>query len=217
MAKRLAVLVSLVLACLPLNTGRAETLEDETLFMAAVEGVEYVELLPCAEVNFDELLEDEFQSKAAQGVCRWYISEYMYAEDWYRQLWNHTRIVLTEPCVIKVDADEYGNTTIYCYAIIASYALLRGDDGALYFSPTSYVTEWLFRVHLDIFDEIECVENVWDMDEELDPGSGCGTEGFPGMSYELYERFSSQFKDTDGIAQRYLDLNGIDATVVNWH
>ena len=214
MKKLLASLLAMVLACMPLNRGRTETIDD--MFMANIEGVEYIELLPCAMVNYDELFEDEFQAKASQGVCRWYISRYTYAEDWYRQFWNHTMVVLTKPTVIKVEEDEHRNTTIYCYAAIASYALFRGDDGALYFPMSSYVTEWLFRVYIDCFGRIEYVENVLDMDEELYPGAGYGTQGFPGMSDELLERFSNQFEDTTGIAQKYLELNGINATVVDW-
>lgn len=205
MKKLLAFALALGLTCAPLRAMRAEG-QPETL-------TAYTELLPCAEVCFDELLDEPFQAKAAEALSLHFIHLYPYSGDWHHQLWNHTRVILTEPHVFMAETDEHGMTTVYCFATIDSYALLRGDDGALYFTQ-HLDTEGFYRVCL-FGDDIASVTWMGDTeDDELYPGAGYADEGYPGWSDELERQIPDPCWSTAHIAQRYLDLNGIDATVI---
>lgn len=210
MKKLLASVLALGLICAPLSMCRAE----DVFSLGGPEGVtRYTEPLPCAEVRFDELFDDEMQAKAAQALSLYLINSYPYASDWYRQLWNHTRVILTEPHVFQTEVDEHGMTTIYCFGVVGSYALLRGDDGAQCFFQ-DLETEGLYRVYL-FDDRIEDVERVTAMDEELYPGAGCADEGYPGLTHALEEQIPDQCWNTVHIARQYLDLNGIDASIID--
>lgn len=210
MKKLFVAVLALGLSFAPLCAGRAEC---SFLGFWRPEGVTtYTGLLPCAEVRFDDLLDEVFQAKAAEGLSLYFINSYSYTGDWYHQLWNHTRVILTEPHIFKAEVDEHNMTTIYCFGTIGSYALLRGDNGSLYFAQDLY-TEGLYRVHL-YHDEIDSVEWVGNMDEELYPGAGLADEGYPGLTYKLEKQIPDQCWGTAHIAQKYLDFNGIDATVV---
>lgn len=115
--------------------------------------------------------------------------------------------------MFKAETGEHGMTTVYCFATIDSYALLRGNDGALYFSQ-DFHTEGLYRVYL-FGDEIDSVEWIGDTeDDELYPGAGYADECYPGWSEELDRQIPDQRWSTAHIARPYLDLNGIDATVI---
>ena len=212
MKKLLSVLLLLGMLCIPLSMGIAET------SYLPVDDVEYVELLTCPEVDWAQLMDDETQISTAEALTRWFIGDNALRQNWYHQFWDHTAGILTEPYLIKVDGDEYGYRTIYCFADISSFGLLQGDDGALYFTQ-SEDDIWLFRVSIkNSWDDmwIEDVYPITDMDEELYPGAGYGTQGFAGLTDELMIEIPDKYWSCIDIAQKYLELNGIDATVIVW-
>ena len=215
MKKWLAVLFSIVLACLPVHIGRAESYYA----YAYLKGVEYTEQLACPEVHLEQLMDDELQARTADALTRWFIADWSLREDWYHELWNHNTVILSEPYIIRVDEDELNDVTVYCFACISSYSLFQGDDGDRYLAEGISDVR-LFRVEWHGYDDptgfLADVHCVTSMDEELYPGAGYGTRGFAVLTDELIAEIPERYWRTGAIAQRYLDLNGIDATIVEW-
>lgn len=213
--KWLAALLFVALIHLPVSAGRA----GDYYQYADLEGVAYLEKLPCPEVHLEQLIEDELQARTADALSRWFIAYWSLREDWYHEFWNHETVILTEPYIIRVEEGAYRDVTVYCFACITSFSLFRGDDGERYFAEDLSDVR-LFRVKWDGYDDptrfADDVYCITSMDEELFPGAGYGTQGFPGLTDELIAEIPEQYWWDGGIAQRYLDLNGIDATIVAW-
>lgn len=210
--KLLSVLLLLGMLCIPLSSGMAE------ITYSPADDVEYVELLTCPEVDWAQLMDDEIQISTAEALTRWFIGYNALRQNWYQQFWDHTAAILTDPYLIKVNEDQYGCRTVYCFAAINSFGLLQGDDGALYFAQ-SEDDIWLFRVSIENSGDDLWINDVYpitDMDEELYPGAGYGTQGFAGQTDELMIEIPDRYWSCIDIAQRYLELNGIDATIIVW-
>ena len=215
MEKWLAALLSLALAWLPVSVGWAEPYDE----YASLKNVAYIEKLPCPEVQLELLMDDELQARTAEALSRWFIADCAIRKDWYHEFWNRGTVILSEPYIIRVDEDELSDVTVYCFACLSSYSLFRGDDDERYFAQDISDVR-LFRVEWAGYDDptgyLADVHCVSDMDEELYPGAGYGTQDFAGLTDELIAEIPERYWRTGAIAQRYLDLNGIDATIVEW-
>lgn len=215
MKKWFAAFLTLAVACLPLTMARMEVVYKYT------QSVDYTDQLECPMASLEELIEDDLQLKAALAMRQWFVGDFLIGDDWYNKVWDHTSVILTEPYIIKT---EYGtqradDLTIYGFAVISSYGLFRGADGSLYLDEGEQF-DGLFRANfLNLVGDdwrLQDVHCLLDMDEELYPGAGCGIEGYPGMTDELDTHIPREAWSTAGIAQKYLDANDIDATIVAW-
>ena len=149
----------------------------------------------------------------------WFISEYAYLDDWYNVLWEHSTAILLEPYIIKSEYIDESSLTVYCSSAISSYALFEDKDEQLYLAQ-GYDTVGLFSISFEIYNQsdwfvtsVHCAENS---DEELYPGAGVGTDGFPGLSDILAQEIPDWGLDTFNIAQKYLELNKLDAEIITW-
>ena len=205
------VLLTAIL-CMLAGIGKAEA-DGSWKYFARPQDVAYTERLPLPAVNFEDLLSDELHVKTADALRRWFIGYYSLREDWYNQFWDHTTGILTDPYIIRVEQNEWGETTVYCFSTITTYSLFKGDNEKLYFAQNLELIS-LFRVYFVMDDwwinNVECVE---DMDEELYPGAGLGREGFPGLTDDLMAEIPDHYWGSESIAQKYLEINGIDATI----
>ena len=121
---------------------------------------------------------------------------------------------------LKVKCENKGDEfIIYCSSDISSYALFESEDGKLYLSQGLNKTG-LFRIYFEIYSQSDwrviSVQLLEENDEELYPGVGIGTDGFPGLSDQLEKEIPEWGLDTYHIAQKYLDLNELDADVIMW-
>lgn len=185
---------------------------------AYIDETRYIERLECPKVDFNLLFDDQYQQLAAIALRQWFVSEYAMYEDWCDLMWNHQEVILLEPYIIRIDKQDEDRIKIYCSSAIASYGLFEADDASLYLAQNldtvglfeiDYLFEndsW-FPLSVKFFDE---------MNEELFPGSGIGTDGFPGLSDELAALIPNWGWGTNNIAARYLFLSDIPAEVVDW-
>lgn len=203
-----------VILCMLSGAGKAQK-DDSWRYFARPRGdVSYTERLSLPAADFEALLSDELHVKTADALRRWFIGCYTYREDWYHQLWDHATVILADPYIVKVEQNEWGRATVYCFSTITAYALFKGDDEKLYFAEGAE-SIYLFRVYFNMDDwwikNVECIE---DMDEELYPGAGLGREGFPGLTDELMVEIPNEYWGSRSIAQKYLEANGIDAKIM---
>lgn len=173
----------------------------------------------CPTYELKSLMSDEIQIKASKALRSWFISEYAYQDDWYNKLWDHTVIILMEPFIIKTEYLDESVCMVYCSSGISSYALFVDEDGQQYFSQ-GYDTTGLFSISFDVEEQsnwrVTSVRRIEDNDEELYPGSGIGTDGFPGLSDYLAQHIPDWGFDTFDIAKKYLDFYQIDAEILTW-
>lgn len=178
----------------------------------------YIEQLECPEADFSLLFEDEHQQLAALALRRWFVSEYAMQADWCDLMWNHKEVILLEPFVIRTDMPDDHHLKIFCSSAIASYGLFRGDGDTLYLAQ-NLDTVGLFEINCEYENGAWLplsVTRFEDMNGELFPGAGIGTDGFPGLSDELAALIPDWGWSTGSIAERYLVLNQISAEVVDW-
>lgn len=205
-----------IILCALTGTGKAET--DAMWYTYAYpEGdIEYTECLPCPVANYEELFSDELHMRTADALRRWFIGYYTLRNDWHYQLWDHMTVILTDPYIIRVEENELGESVVYCFSTLNSYSLFKGDNEKLYFAQDLEFIR-LFRVYFIMNDWwIEDVEYVGNMDEELYPGAGVGTQGFPGLTDELIAEIPDCYWGTEDVARKYLEINGIDAEILSW-
>lgn len=171
----------------------------------------------CPSCDYSSIMTDEIQIKTAIALRAWYLSEYAHQNNWYDDIWNHSIVILTEPYIVKTESDEY-SMTIYCSSAISYYGLFEDSDEDLYLTQGDS-TEGLFRVSYYIYDQddwvvtsVHRIEN----NEELYPGSGLGTDGFPGLSDNLASQIPEWGLSAYHIAQRYLEYNNIQAEIIEW-
>lgn len=180
---------------------------------------DFISKKPCPTYELDSLMSDDIQTKVSKALRSWFISEYAYLDDWYNVLWEHSTAILLEPYIIKSEYIDESSLTVYCSSAISSYALFEDKDEQLYLAQ-GYDTVGLFSISFEIYNQsdwfvtsVHCVENS---DEELYPGAGVGTDGFPGLSDILAQEIPDWGLDTFNIAQKYLELNKLDAEIITW-
>ena len=211
--KRIAILcISFFISCCVNTLGLSEEMYAEN------NDYEYSSRRKCPSYEINKIMDGAFQTKAAIALRSWFISEYAFQNDWYDDLYSNNSVILLEPYIIKCEnkGDEF---IIYCSSDISSYALFESEDGKLYLSQGLNKTG-LFRIYFEIYSQCDwrviSVQLLEGNDEELYPGVGIGTDGFPGLSDQLEKEIPEWGLDTYHIAQKYLDLNELDADVIMW-
>lgn len=178
----------------------------------------YIDRLECPAVDFALLFDDQFQQLTAVALRQWFISEYALHVDWCDLLWNHREVILLEPYIIRIDKQDEYHVKIFCSSAIASYGLFFASDNSLYLAQ-NLDTVGLFEINYELNNNIWgllSVELFDEMNEELYPGAGVGTDGFPGLSDELAALIPNWGWSTNNIAERYLQMSDIPAEVVDW-
>lgn len=173
----------------------------------------------CPAYDLDMLMTDRVQIEVSKALRSWFISEYAYADDWYKVLWEHTATILLEPYIIKLEYVDESSFTVYCCSAISSYSLFESESEQRYLAQ-GYETIGLFRVSFEEDSHSDCrvisVYRIDDIDEELFPGAGVGTDGFPGLSDELATEIPDWGIDTCTIAQKYIEQCKINAEIIMW-
>lgn len=214
--KKARIIVALCVAlfgCYCTIVGIAETI------YAGESNYNFVSKKPCPTYDLDSLMSDDVQIKVSKALRLWFVTEYAYWDDWYNVLWEHAATILLEPYIIKSEYVDESVIVVYCSSAISSYALFEDEDKQQYLAQ-GYDTVGLFRVSFEISNQsdwlVTSVHRIENLDEELYPGAGIGTDGFPGLSDHLAQEIPDWGLDTFNIAQKYLEFNKMNAEILTW-
>ncbi len=208
-----AVFCVALIVCYCTGEGIAETI------YAGESNNDFVFQKPCPNCELELLMSDDIQLKVSKALRSWFIAEYAYLDNWYDILWEHTATILLEPYIIQSEHIDESTFMVYCSSAISSYALFEDKNGQPYLAQ-GYDTVGLFSVSFEIYNQsdwlVTSVHRIENSDEELYPGAGIGTDGFPGLSDNLAQEIPDWGLDTFSMAQKYLKLNKIDAEIITW-
>ncbi len=191
---------------------------DAMLAKASCENNEMCSLaaeeLPAADYNV--LYPDSTIRATAEALRMYYMDSFAYRSELFDDIWNHRRIILSDPYVLKTENMEDGSVMIYCFSTINSYSICKQSDGTNSLNSMDEIIG-AFRINIFFFSsdnyEIESVYQIGDYNEELYSGAGTGVEGIPGLSEIIINQIGDKGFATNIVAQEYLDMNNVVAEI----